>query len=260
MLGMCCDGSFTDYQCILSTENAMPAFDHDSFRSFNLFFALLGPQSTLDKTTSSFAFMVCVYGSTKLHINVSIWIVNLEWWVKARQQLTICVCCIMIHIVKWKTVLMHSPSIALAGRITCKLSKKPRKNNPTSSLTAVEGNIIFQKKKRWKNENKMQKQGPMIQWSCSLITADAPLQMRTLAQKASLGTHDLRIPWMHGKTYGWQMSDTRHHHGDSALKPFLCWGWQPAIRSVLTTPMSMSLILSVAAGNRSGKMCGPILS
>lgn len=96
------------------------------------------------------------------------------------------------------------------------------------------------KKSRNKRTNKMQKQGPMIQWSCSLITADAPLQMRTLAQKASSGTHDSRIPWMHGTTYGWYMSDTRHHHGDTALKPFLCWGWQPALRSVPMTPMNVS--------------------
>lgn len=160
----------------------------------------------------------------------------LIWRVNAWQQLPNCGCC-DDTCTKWKAIL-HSPSIALAGSTTSELCN-PKKNNPTSSLPAAKRNIIFHRRKsRNKIANKMQKQGPMIQRSCSLITADAPLQMRTLAQKPSSGTHDSRIPWMHGTTYGWYMSDTRHHHGDSAFRAFLCSGWQPALRSVPVTPQS----------------------
>lgn len=48
---------------------------------------------------------------------------------------------------RWKTIFVHSPSIALAGRTTSKLCKNPKKNNPTSSLPAVKRNIICQQEK-----------------------------------------------------------------------------------------------------------------
>jgi len=59
---------------------------------------------------------------------------------------------------KWKAILIHSPSIALAGSTTSKLCKTPKKNNPTSSLPAAKRNIIFHRRKsRNKIANKMQK-------------------------------------------------------------------------------------------------------
>ncbi len=72
--------------------------------------------------------------------------------------------CWIVGVVWWYICQRHSPSIALAGRTTSKLCKKPKKTNPTSSLPAVKRNIIFQQKKGQEQKSQI-KCKSKVRWS-----------------------------------------------------------------------------------------------